>query len=222
MKTINGISVPESEDVKNALGTRAWDSHKGTYGYVGILGGSLRYSGAAKLANLGAAAMRSGCGVVTLGVPDSIAHAVAPYLLESTLFPMPDAEGQMRFDRAALDAFLSGKRAISVGMGWGRSSEYPKILGYLLQNFSGAILLDADALNTLAEVATTEYSRQSNPQTMEENKRVSREGGDVAREARETMEKRLGRSVVSKERASDYILDATKKEKKNELPFTEE
>ena len=163
MKTINGISVPESEDVKNALGTRAWDSHKGTYGYVGILGGSLRYSGAAKLANLGAAAMRSGCGVVTLGVPDSIAHAVAPYLLESTLFPMPDAEGQMRFDRAALDAFLSGKRAISVGMGWGRSSEYPKILGYLLQNFSGAILLDADALNTLAEAGVDLLARKTGP-----------------------------------------------------------
>ena len=44
----------------------------------------------------------------------------------------------------------------------------------------------------LAEVATTEYSRQSNPQTMEESKRVAQEGGSEAREARETMEKRLG------------------------------
>ena len=57
---------------------------------------------------------------------------------------------------------------------------------------------------------------------MEENKRVAREGGDVACEARETMEKRLGRSVVSKERASDYIIDASKKEKKGELPFDDE
>jgi hypothetical protein len=57
---------------------------------------------------------------------------------------------------------------------------------------------------------------------MEENKRVAREGGDVAREARETMEKRLGRSVVSKERASDYIIDASEKGKKSELPFDDE
>ena len=56
---------------------------------------------------------------------------------------------------------------------------------------------------------------------MEENKRVAREGGDVAREARETMEKRLGRSVVSKERASDYIIGAKTKDKKGELPFDE-
>jgi hypothetical protein len=61
------------------------------------------------------------------------------------------------------------------------------------------------ALNTLAEVATTEYSRQSNPQTMAENQRIAKEGGNVARDARQTMERRLGRSVVSPERASDYI-----------------
>ena len=61
------------------------------------------------------------------------------------------------------------------------------------------------ALNTLAEVATTEYSRQSNPTTMEENKRIAREGGEVARDARKTIEKRLGRTVISSEKASDYI-----------------
>ena len=61
------------------------------------------------------------------------------------------------------------------------------------------------ALNTLAEVATTEYSRQSNPQTMVESQRIAQEGGNVARDARQTMERRLGRSVVSPKRASDYI-----------------
>jgi hypothetical protein len=40
---------------------------------------------------------------------------------------------------------------------------------------------------------------------MAENKRIAKEGGEVARDARETMERRLGRSVVSPERASDYI-----------------
>ena len=50
----------------------------------------------------------------------------------------------------------------------------------------------------------------------------AREGGDVAREARETMEKCLGRSVVSKERASDYIIETSEKDKKGELPFDDE
>lgn len=61
------------------------------------------------------------------------------------------------------------------------------------------------ALNTLAEVATTEYSRQSNPTTMEESKRIAREDGEVARDARKTIEKRLGRTVISSEKASDYL-----------------
>ena len=54
-------------------------------------------------------------------------------------------------------------------------------------------------------MATTEYSRQSNPTTMEESKRIAREGGEVARDARKTIEKRLGRTVISSEKASDYL-----------------
>jgi hypothetical protein len=65
------------------------------------------------------------------------------------------------------------------------------------------------ALNTLAEVATTEYSRQSNPTSMEESKRIAREGGEVARDARKTIEKRLGRTIISSEKASDYIRPIT-------------
>ena len=102
------------------------------------------------------------------------------------------------------------------------TGEYKKFKGLTKENLRDNMTNIELALNTLAEVATTEYSRQSNPQTMEDNKRVAREGGDVAREARETMEKRLGRSVVSKERASDYIIDASKKDQKGELPFDDE
>ena len=102
------------------------------------------------------------------------------------------------------------------------TGEYKRHKGLTKENLRDNMTNIELALNTLAEVTTTEYSRQSNPQTMEENKRVAREGGSVAREARETIEKRLGRFVVSKDRASDYILDADKKDKKGELPFDEE
>ena len=102
------------------------------------------------------------------------------------------------------------------------TGEYKKFKGLTKENLRDNMTNIELALNTLAEVATTEYSRQSNPQTMEENKRVAREGGDVAREARETMEKRLGRSVVSIECASDYIIGAKTEDKKGELPFDDE
>ena len=99
------------------------------------------------------------------------------------------------------------------------TGQYKKFKGLTKENLRDNMTNIELALNTLAEVATTEYSRQSNPQTMEESKRVAQEGGSVAREARMTMEKRLGRSVVSKERASDYILPEQPKKDVEELPF---
>ena len=85
------------------------------------------------------------------------------------------------------------------------TGEYKRHKGLTKQNLRDNMTNVELALNTLAEVATTEYSRQSNPQSMAESQRIAEEGGEVAREARETMERRLGRSVVSSERASDYI-----------------
>ena len=85
------------------------------------------------------------------------------------------------------------------------TGEYKRHKGLTKQNLRDNMTNVELALNTLAEVATTEYSRQSNPQSMAESQRIAKEGGEVAREARETMEHRLGRSVVSSERASDYM-----------------
>ena len=62
------------------------------------------------------------------------------------------------------------------------------------------------ALNTLAEAATTEISRNRNPKTMKENKQVAQSGGKAAKVAREEVEKQIGHSVISRERASDYLL----------------
>ena len=61
------------------------------------------------------------------------------------------------------------------------------------------------ALNTLAEVATTEFAKQNNPQGLTANKQVARQGGNAARVARENIEQGLGRSIISPQRASDYI-----------------
>ena len=101
------------------------------------------------------------------------------------------------------------------------TSEYKRYKGLTKQNLRDNMTNIELALNTLAEVATTEYSRQSNPQSMEENERIAKEGGGVALEARQTMERRLGRSVVSHERASDY-LKLTDSDDTNALPFADE
>ena len=117
------------------------------------MGGCVEYSGAAKLANMSAAALRAGCGVVTLAVPDAIANSVSPYLLESTLLPMPcDASGKMTYSPKILDNILSRYASIAVGMGWGSSDAYQDILAHLLQNVHQPLIIDADGLNTLSKM----------------------------------------------------------------------
>lgn len=140
----------EAKDFAEILKPRLQDSHKGMYGYVSILGGCTEYAGAVKLANLSCAALRAGCGVAQLIVAQSLADAVSPYLLESTLSLLPDQNGHILFDKTQLDRVLAKQAALAVGMGWGSSLENLKILEYILGHYKGRVLIDADGLNTLA------------------------------------------------------------------------
>ncbi len=144
--------LAEKADFAPLLVPRKNNANKGTYGYVGIMGGCTEYSGAVKLANMGACALRAGCGVAKLIVPASIAMSVAPYLLESTLCPLPDEAGHILFDKNAIDGAVARLAALSVGMGWGESAENAKILEYILSEKALPLIIDADGLNTLAKM----------------------------------------------------------------------
>ena len=61
------------------------------------------------------------------------------------------------------------------------------------------------AFNILAEASTTELSKQRDPQGMEEQKKVAKEGGSVAKVARKQLETQLGRSIISPTKAKDYL-----------------
>ena len=100
------------------------------------------------------------------------------------------------------------------------TGEYKRLKGLTKENLRDNMTNIELALNTLAEVATTELSRQRNPRGMGESKQAAQAGGKVAKNAREDLERQLGRSVISSERASDYlrpIEDAPTQE----LPFEE-
>ncbi|MBR4702516.1 MAG: NAD(P)H-hydrate dehydratase [Oscillospiraceae bacterium] len=146
------LRLAEEADFRELLAPRKNFSNKGDYGYVALMGGCRQYSGAAKLASLSRAALRCGCGVGILAVPESIAEAVTPYLLESTLCPLPEKDGCMAFDPAALDGLMGRVKALALGMGWGQGADNAKILTYILRHFEGPLVLDADALNTLASL----------------------------------------------------------------------
>lgn len=61
------------------------------------------------------------------------------------------------------------------------------------------------AFNILAEASATELSKQRDPQGVEEQKKVAKEGGGVAKVARKQLEAQLGRSVISPTKAKDYL-----------------
>ena len=142
----------EKADIARYFGPRPNFSNKGTYGYTAIIGGSKKYSGALRLAAMANAAMRAGAGVVKAGVPASLYHDLLPLILESTLFPITDDDGEMVFVKEEIDSLISNVKTAAFGMGIGVSAETGKILEYLLENFSGTLIVDADGLTCLSKL----------------------------------------------------------------------
>lgn len=85
------------------------------------------------------------------------------------------------------------------------TGEYKKHKGLTKENLRDNMTNVELALNTLAEVATTELSRQRNPKGMNASKEAAKAGGQIAKNTRDDLERQLGRSVISSEKASDYI-----------------
>ena len=94
--------------------------------------------------------------------------------------------------------------------------EYKKYKGLTKENLRDNMTNMELLLNALAEETATEISKQRNPEGLSENAGVAKEGAEVAKTAREEVEKRLGHSVVSPEKAIDYIKSP------EEIPFPEE
>ncbi len=85
------------------------------------------------------------------------------------------------------------------------TGQYKTFKGLTKENLRDNMTTIELALNTLAEAATTEISRQRNPQGVEESKMTAQAGGNIAKGAREQLEKEVGHSVISPQKASDYL-----------------
>ena len=86
------------------------------------------------------------------------------------------------------------------------TGEYKQYKGLTKENLRDNMTNIELALNTLAEVATTEISRQRNPKGFDESRQTAQAGGRIAKNARHDLEKELGHSVVSPAKASDYLV----------------
>lgn len=91
--------------------------------------------------------------------------------------------------------------------------EYKKYKGLSEQSLRDNMTNMELLLNALAEQTATDLSKERNPQGLAENAHIAKDGAEVARNAREDIESRLGHTVISKEKAIDHI------HPKDELPF---
>ena len=136
------------ETVLSLLPDRNPWGHKGDFGKLLLLCGSRGYTGAAYFAAMGA--LRTGAGLVFLGVPESIYAIEAVKLNEPVIFPLPDAHGMLREDAVPeiLDR-LPNMDAVLIGPGLGQSEGTLAVVKAVLQNAKCPVVVDADGINVL-------------------------------------------------------------------------
>jgi NAD(P)H-hydrate epimerase len=135
--------------VLKLLPDRPLCAHKGDFGRVLLLCGSRGYTGAAALAAMGA--LRSGAGLVYLGVPESIYAIEAIKLTEPIVFPLPDKDGTYAEEAAQeVIKMLPKMDAVLIGCGMGQAEGTKKILETVLREAKCPVVVDADGINILA------------------------------------------------------------------------
>ena len=138
------------EQVLNLLPDRDPYGHKGTFGKILLLCGSKGFTGAAYLAAMGA--LRTGAGLVFLGVPESIYAIEATKLNEPVVFPLPDEDGKLAVEAASeITRRLSDMDAVLIGCGLGQSQGTLEAVKTVLEQARCPVVIDADGINVLVQ-----------------------------------------------------------------------
>ncbi|HZR33393.1 MAG TPA: NAD(P)H-hydrate dehydratase [Terriglobales bacterium] len=134
-------------DLAAALKPRPRDAHKGMFGHVLVIGGSLGKSGAAAMA--GMAALRAGAGLATVATPRSVLPMVAGFAPELMTEPLEETEEGTISLRALgrLESIVEGKTLLAIGPGISRNPETAETVRMLVRDTDVPVVLDADGLN---------------------------------------------------------------------------
>ena len=146
-------NVLVSRDVQGISSPRPADAHKGDFGHVLVIGGSIGKSGAAAMA--GMAALRAGAGLVTVAAPKSVQPLIAMSAPELMTEPLPEtSEGTISLlALAERERLLKGKSVIVIGPGISRNEETAEFVRDLVSVCSTAMVIDADGLNAFQGAA---------------------------------------------------------------------
>jgi ADP-dependent NAD(P)H-hydrate dehydratase / NAD(P)H-hydrate epimerase len=187
-----GVSarLPEAATLADWLPSPGSGSQKGDWGKLLVVGGSPGLTGALALA--AGAALRTGSGLVRVGLPRSLNPILAAKLTSAMTIPLPEGEdGQLV--RTAADEILGrfgDWDALVLGPGLGRFPECERLVMSLLGRWRGPLLLDADALNALAS-----WGADSWVPRVRELRASGRPGGAVLTPHLGEMSRLTGRSI---------------------------
>ncbi|MDD2903870.1 MAG: NAD(P)H-hydrate dehydratase [Syntrophales bacterium] len=140
-----------AREIRPLLPPRPWGGHKGTFGHLVVLAGSEGKTGAATMTSEGA--LRSGAGLVTLGIPASLNDILEAKLTEAMTLPLPEALGSRALGLKALEPllnFLLQKTALALGPGLGTHKETQELVRHLARHLPLPLVIDADGINALA------------------------------------------------------------------------
>jgi NAD(P)H-hydrate epimerase len=152
------------------------DAHNGTRGGLLIIGGSSNFRGAPVLA--ARAALRAGCGLVMLAIPDLQVEEANALLPEAIFLPLPSKDGFIRFKGAdrIVEQWSDRCDAVVLGPGLGRSAECERLALYVHKEWKMPLLLDADALYHLSALEKTLY-----PSVYREDMLITPHAGEASR-----------------------------------------
>jgi hydroxyethylthiazole kinase-like uncharacterized protein yjeF len=140
------------EDLAWLTHPRQADAHKGNFGHVLILAGSIGKTGAAAMA--ARAALRAGAGLVTVATAKSALPIIASLGMEFMTEPLPEtAAGTISLralDHGRLDQLVEGKSVLAVGPGIGTVSETAELVRTVVNQYDTPLVLDADGLTAFA------------------------------------------------------------------------
>ncbi len=139
---------PETADIGLLLPHRPADSHKGTFGHLLLVAGAQGRAGAVAMA--ANAAVVSGAGLVTMAVPEPVVSVVDGSCLEAMTHPLKATDEGEISGPEGIEAILERMTTIAAGPGMGTGVGAAATLEWLLDNWHGPLLLDADAINMLA------------------------------------------------------------------------
>jgi len=130
------------------LEKRMQDTHKGSFGKAFVLAGSAGFTGAAYLSST--AALKTGCGTVTLGIPKSLNPIMEQKLTEVMTLPLADNKGVLCAEALPeIDVAIKKSDVIICGCGLSNNSDISEIIAYILKNAKVPVVLDADGINAL-------------------------------------------------------------------------